>query len=172
MAGGDKGFLSRWSRLKREGERAPSDETPAQAEAARPGPGEEDSDAAGKSLEEVRRELDLPDIESLDKESDYSAFLKEEVPDALRNMALRKLWLSDPVLANLDGLNDYDENFALAMEKGAEAMRKAYRAGKQALEKGEETAAAADDGEAEDGPDAVEAAAAAPDEPAPETDKG
>ena len=25
--------------------------------------------------------------------------------------ALRKLWLSDPVFANLDGLNDYDEDF-------------------------------------------------------------
>ena len=30
------------------------------------------------------------------------------MPEHLKQAALRKLWLSNPVFANLDGLNDYD----------------------------------------------------------------
>ncbi len=55
----------------------------------------------------------LPSIDELNAESDYTVFLKEKVPEHLRRAALRKLWTSDPVLANLDGLNDYDENYNL-----------------------------------------------------------
>jgi len=53
----------------------------------------------------------LPPIEELTPESDYTQFLAEHVPEALQRAALRKLWTSDPVLACLDGLNDYDEDF-------------------------------------------------------------
>lgn len=55
--------------------------------------------------------LDLPDIDSLDRDSDFTVFMKEGVPAHLRNLAMRKLWASDPVLANLDGLIDYGEDF-------------------------------------------------------------
>lgn len=55
--------------------------------------------------------LDLPDIDSLDRDSDFTAFMKEGVPAYLRNLAMRKLWASDPALANLDGLIDYGEDF-------------------------------------------------------------
>ena len=53
----------------------------------------------------------LPSIETLGKDSDYTPFMRSDVPDAVRNAALRKLWLSDPVFANLDGLVDYAEDF-------------------------------------------------------------
>jgi hypothetical protein len=53
----------------------------------------------------------LPAIESLTAESDYTAFLAKNVPEALTRAALRKLWTSDPVFANLDGLNHYDEDY-------------------------------------------------------------
>ncbi|MDP6515708.1 MAG: DUF3306 domain-containing protein, partial [Alphaproteobacteria bacterium] len=53
----------------------------------------------------------LPPVESLTADSDYTPFLRHGVPDELRRLALRKLWRTDPVLANLDGLNDYDEDF-------------------------------------------------------------
>ena len=35
---------------------------------------------------------------------DFSGFMARNVPDHLRRRALRKLWVSNPVLANLDGL--------------------------------------------------------------------
>jgi hypothetical protein len=48
----------------------------------------------------------------LTKDSDFRAFMRPGVPEALRNQALRKLWGSDPVYANLDGLLEYGEDFA------------------------------------------------------------
>ena len=71
----------------------------------------------------------LPDIDSLDAESDYTGFLKEGVPEQLQRQALRKLWRSNPVLANLDGLLDYGEDFtdsALVVE----GMQTLYKVGK------------------------------------------
>ena len=53
----------------------------------------------------------LPLVETLHAKSDFTPFLKEGVPSLLKRAALRKLWKSDPTLANLDGLNDYDEDF-------------------------------------------------------------
>lgn len=61
----------------------------------------------------VSEELGLPDIETLKEESDFSAFLKEGVPDKLRRLALRKLWASTPLFGLRDGLNDYDEDFTV-----------------------------------------------------------
>jgi hypothetical protein len=58
-----------------------------------------------------KREPPLPALEDLTSESDYTAFLAKDVPEALTRAALRKLWTSDPVLANLDGLNHYDEDY-------------------------------------------------------------
>ena len=70
-------------------------------------------------------------MEALGPEADYRPFLKRSVAPALRRLALRRLWQSDPVLANLDGLNDYDEDFASLHRTGAEAIAAAVRAGRQ-----------------------------------------
>lgn len=51
------------------------------------------------------------DFDSLNYESDYTRFMKGGVPEAVRKRALRMLWGSNPILANIDGLNDYDEDF-------------------------------------------------------------
>lgn len=82
---------------------------------------------------------DLPDIDSLGPHSDFAGFLRPEVPAALQQLALRKLWRSDPVLANLDGLNDYDSDFS--QKQLGEIVRTAYRVGKGLIK--------ADEGEAE-----------------------
>lgn len=54
---------------------------------------------------------DMPAIESLSEESDYSQFLSSGVSDELRNLALRKLF-NLPQFNIVDGLNDYDEDFS------------------------------------------------------------
>ena len=51
------------------------------------------------------------DFDSLNYASDYTQFMKKGVPEAVRRRALRTLWGSNPILANIDGLNDYDEDF-------------------------------------------------------------
>lgn len=66
----------------------------------------------------------LPDIESLTAESNFSAFMKEDVPGELRRRALRKLWSLDPQLAAADGLGDYVHDYTNAATRAfAEARR-------------------------------------------------
>lgn len=53
---------------------------------------------------------DMPNIETLNEDSDFSQFLSQGVSDELRNKALRKLFHL-PEFNFRDGLNDYDEDF-------------------------------------------------------------
>ncbi|WP_135078959.1 DUF3306 domain-containing protein [Terasakiella sp. SH-1] len=112
-----EGFLSRWSRRKTETE-TKEEVHPVEAPAVQCV--EETAEAQSLApIEEIPAEeqeaivADLPDIESLTEESDFSAFMKQGVPEELQKLALRKLWKSSPIFANLDGLNDYDEDFSI-----------------------------------------------------------
>ena len=119
----DTSFLSRWARRKQE---TRDQELSAQVEPVlETAP---DSLTGGEAMEPVKVE-ELPDIDSLDDNSDFSMFLREGVPDVLRRKALRKLWRVNPVLANLDGLNDYDEDFTDAA-KVVEGLKTLYQVGK------------------------------------------
>ncbi len=99
------------------------------------------SEAAGDP-EVVAR---LPDLDSLDDASDFSVFLKEGAPDVIRRKALRKLWRVNPVLANLDGLNDYDEDYTVS-EALVKGLKTVYEAGKGYLD--EDKAGEVPEGEA------------------------
>jgi uncharacterized protein DUF3306 len=116
----DDQFLKRWSRRKLETETAaPPPEAQPQLEA--------DPEPLAESTEiEEHQALppDLPDVDTLGKDSDYTGFMRDGVPEELKKLALRALWRSDPVLANLDGLNDYDEDYGAIARIGAEFMRK------------------------------------------------
>jgi len=107
-------FLARWSRLKQVARTAP---VPAEAQTTPVAAGEPN---AATPLAE------LPPVESLTAESDFSVFMRPGVPEAARNAALQKLWRSDPVFANLDGLVEYGEDFA-ADFKSAAVVRTVYR---------------------------------------------
>ncbi len=77
---------------------------------------------------------DLPDIESLDKDSDYTSFMRDGVPENLRRQALNKLWRNDPVFAHIDGLDDYDDDFTKLFPKAvSKAVKIAHKAGKDLL---------------------------------------
>jgi hypothetical protein len=123
MAEGDReqGFARRWSRRKQAAREVARRDPAAKAD-------EPPAPAASDGEELAPRAPALPPVEELTAESDYTPFLAREVPAELRRMALRKLWRSDPVLANLDGLNDYDEDFA-SLGAG-KLVRTAYRIGK------------------------------------------
>jgi hypothetical protein len=85
-----------------------------------------------KTDEEILAELDLPDPDTLKQGDDFTRFLSKTVPDRIRRRALRKLWLSNPLLANVDGLVDYGEDFtdsALVVEN----LQTAYQVGKGML---------------------------------------
>ncbi len=69
---------------------------------------------------------DLPSIGGLDKDSDFSVFMKQGVPEDLRRLALRKLWRLTASVP--DGLDDYDEDYTLA-KVVAEKVSSLYRGG-------------------------------------------
>lgn len=106
---GDQPFLSRWSERKRASDgdsaRASPDTDPERVEGA--------DTAADEELAANREAAEAIDIDSLNKDSDYTPYFKDGVPPALKSAALQKLWRSSPIFANIDGLNDYDEDFTL-----------------------------------------------------------
>ncbi|HYD69985.1 DUF3306 domain-containing protein [Azospirillum sp.] len=174
----DETFLSRWSRLKRRnGSAAPvlTAEEPA-APAAEPAPDPSLPVVAEPAPPETPPETpedeealkDLPPIESLTAESDFTPFLRAGVPEDLHRQALRKLWTSDPVFANDDGLKDYADDYT-GMFNLSEPVKTLYRVGKgflDAAEEAAEKAAAQADGASEgDNQEAQGAEEKAPDQP-------
>lgn len=109
MTGSEENFISRWSKRKRAVEQeevqAEKAETPAQAVPEEQLPVEDEESKANREAAEA------VNIDELVYESDFSLFLRRGVPAALKKQAMRKLWTSNPILANLDGLNDYEEDF-------------------------------------------------------------
>lgn len=101
-----EGFLSRWSRRKREQEAAAADALPPADPAAdvagvmpapdSDGPASSGSVPAGDPANAPVDPADLPDIETMDVSADLTPWLKRNVPDAWKQAALRKLWLTDP----------------------------------------------------------------------------
>jgi hypothetical protein len=184
MSGPNDGPLSRWSRRKqaarrnRRGSAAPVPVTSPAEAAAVPGPSAAQiaeapsDDTAVARLEAGDTEptveeivASLPDIEELDAASDYTGFLAKGVPEHLARAALRKLWLSDPVFANLDGLNDYDQNFNL-IDKVIQLADTNYKVGRGMID-ADEAAPAAEDGHLPDAQDAPKAMAMAESPEAP-----
>jgi hypothetical protein len=106
----DTNILSRWSRrklaareLEAKREPEPARETP-EAEAERLA-------ARNAELQANREAAEAIDLEKLDDTTDFSVFMKAGVPELLRRQAMKVLWRSNPVYANLDGLVDYGDDF-------------------------------------------------------------
>ena len=144
----DESFLSRWSRLKRKEADPPEPAPPQSPEPASElvpdssaGPAAEGADDAMPGAEAVP---DLPPVDSLTAESDFTPFLRAGVPEDLHRQALRKLWTSDPVFANDDGLKDYADDYT-GLFKGAGIVKTAYRVGKGFLDAAEEAAERAEE---------------------------
>ncbi|MBW4710057.1 DUF3306 domain-containing protein [Roseobacter sp. YSTF-M11] len=97
------------------------------------------AELAGKDDADVLTELGLPDPATLQAGDDFAAFMARDVPRHLQNKALRTLWRSNPVLACVDGLNEYDDDYRAAMLAGG-PIKTAYQVGKGMLSHLEETA--------------------------------
>lgn len=164
-----EGPIQRWSRLKRtrtiprekigRGAAAPvvAEDADDQKAVALTDADEGETSPAPQPPQEPQEPDALPDIDSLDKNSDFSAFLRQGVPEEIRRRALRVLWRSDPVLANLDGLNDYDEDFTV-VHTVADAVRTAYKVGKGYLDDEDEAEATDQAGAAEETAEPADAA--------------
>ena len=103
--------LQRWARKKAEAGK-PAEPVPPQTKAPELSP-EEQELALNEALpeQEVLAKYNLPDPDTLELGADITGFMRKEIPELLRRKALRALWKTNPVLAVLDGLNDYDEDY-------------------------------------------------------------
>jgi uncharacterized protein DUF3306 len=93
QSGEDKSFLARWSQRKREAK---------QLDAATPSV-ETDVPCAVGAEKPPAEQFDLsllPKLEDLTATTDITVFLREGVPESLRNAALRKFWALDPAIRN------------------------------------------------------------------------
>jgi len=128
----DDTFLSRWSRRKRDDKRQTkpltetetidSEEPALSLNTITPGdsngavlPVTEVEYLAGEQGENLKdtpdlTDEDMPPVESLDENSDYSGFMSPGVSDKLRKLALRKLFAGKGFNIR-DGLDDYDDDF-------------------------------------------------------------
>lgn len=114
----EPGFVSRWSRRKTDVANKPDadnlntiSESKSTAETvARVDPNPEQQGKRKQDQEKVFTDRDMPPIDSLTEDSDFSMFMSSGVSDRLRNLALSKLFGSAGCNIR-DGLDDYDEDF-------------------------------------------------------------
>ena len=94
MSQDPRDFLSRWSRRKRE------------VAAAKAAPAK----ATELASAEAPKPAELPPVDSLTFESDFSAFLRANVEESVKRAALKKL-LHDPRFNVMDGLDTYIDDY-------------------------------------------------------------
>lgn len=126
--------LQRWSRKKR-GAASPAE--PAAPAAVEPEVSAEERELAiNESLpeQEVLAKYGLPDPDAIELGTDITGFMRKEIPELLRRRALRRLWRSNPVLAVLDGLNDYDGDFT-GTTTAANGVQTLYKVGQGFIDK-------------------------------------
>lgn len=130
-------FLERWSRRKRGVEPEAEPERVEGADSFEGAPAGAEAAPANEEPAEPVSEKDFADFDfdGLDYESDYRQFMQKDVSEAARQKALRKLWISNPVLANMDGLDDYCEDYtdaAVCLPTGT--MKTLYKYGRGFLD--------------------------------------
>lgn len=122
-----KGFLARWSDRKQEHEQEPMQEGSLDAGSEIKASVEEEFE--GKTDAEIMSILDLPEPESLKLGDNVAGFMSERVPERIRAKALRAFWKTNPVLANIDGLDEYCDDYTDAAMI-IENMQTIYQVGK------------------------------------------
>jgi hypothetical protein len=103
-------FLSRWSRRKRADpdKREAEDRRVGEDLVAEHGGPEQPAESAP-----LKVPADLPAIETLTPESDFSRFMRPDVPMATRTAAVKKLF-ADPHFNLMDGLDIYIDDYTKA----------------------------------------------------------
>jgi len=89
----------------------------------------EEDEFAGKTDSEILQTLELPDPETLKLGDNVVGFMDGRVPDRIRHKALRAFWKTNPLLANIDGLDEYCDDYTDAV-MCIENMQTIYEVGK------------------------------------------
>jgi hypothetical protein len=153
------GFFSRWSARKSQivkGEPVPEEAPLPLADdgtALTVNDEVEDDEDAALTDAELLEKYELPDPEDVTEETGLDRFMSGDMPERLRQMALRRLWRLNPMFGIVDDMVEYGEDYTDAAVV-IEGMQTAYTAGKGYASKAvepEEIAEAED--QVEDGPE-------------------
>src|SRR6185436_3878472 len=104
LAVSDTPFLSRWSKRKHAANRG---DAPAEAAAAVAPP----TTPGAATAASVPDPAPLPDMATLTPDSDFTGFMRENVPESLRRQALKTLF-QDPRFNVMDGLDVYIDDYS------------------------------------------------------------
>jgi hypothetical protein len=177
--------LGRWARLKAEARAAEREAAPVEAiveQTPPPAPFSPVAAVEPAAPKEEPKQIELPPLETLTKDSDFSLFMRGGVPDLARKAALRKLWTLDPHFAQIDISECHSIDFNAVPTFPDGLKNTIYRAGKgmveavEEIEKAEREAAEKARREAQVGDSRSPDATASDDPPpspdsAPQTDK-
>jgi len=103
-------FLSRFHRRKTEARLTETRADISPEEDEHPTRAVSETTTEADNVEETLTDADMPPLESLSADSDYTGFLSPKVSEKLRRAALRKLFHGDEFNI-VDGLDEYAEDF-------------------------------------------------------------
>src|SRR5687768_5165588 len=109
-----EGFLTRWSRCKREvaeGKAVACEDGTPRADVEQATPLAIPPSHAGEGKEGAFDPASLPPIDSITADTDLSAFFKPGVPAELVRAALRRAWTSGPKIRDFVGLSENSWDF-------------------------------------------------------------
>ena len=141
----DDSFLSRWSARKAQIAKGAlvADEKPALT-VKEVNEGELDNGEEAKlSDQELLEKYELPDPQELADESDLTQFLDGDLPERLRQMALRRLWRLNPLFGHVCDMVEYGEDYTDAATV-MEGMQTAYQVGQGYKKKAQDADEAAE----------------------------
>ncbi len=134
----DESFLSRWSRVKHEGDDGKVESTPladSQSSVGSLNTENKNSSIGGilrhKTAEDARAERTLPDpslppplpaLDSLTAQSDFSPFMAKDVDPQLRNQAMKRLF-TDPHYNVMDRLDTYIDDYSIESPLSMDIIR-------------------------------------------------
>jgi hypothetical protein len=110
-------FVSRWSRLKHESESRRERQTEMPERAAPSGTpvtssaNEDEASGTGTTATPIFDPTGLPSLDSITARTDISMFLQSGVPAELTLAALRRAWVSDPVIRDFIGIAENQWDF-------------------------------------------------------------
>ena len=128
-----KPFLSRWAKRKA-GKQAEVDVLEEVAQTEQVDAEGETEEEATLSDEELCAQYKLPDPEQCTESEQLDGFFDGQVPDRLRQLAMRRLWRLNPLFRFADEMVEYGEDFTDAATV-IPNMQTAYKVGKGYMDK-------------------------------------
>ena len=131
--GSEEKFLHRWARRKQADQQGGAIAEPRSVSTAAEPAVSHAEPVVEQEEQQALTDADMPPIDSLTGDSDFSVFMSPKVSEQLRVQALRKLFHL-PAFNVTDGLNDYDEDYTRFTGLGNVVTQEMQRTLKRELE--------------------------------------